>query len=108
MSLDNRYFKYGCPALMQDGRFITNYMESRIFEQYIRNVNKIGSAQEFKRFLQTNGDTIMNRERAYQQQVNTCGVQGKCVPLSGMPGSCSLYPNVAYGSSCGCANSNKQ
>jgi hypothetical protein len=82
--MDNRHFSYGCPPLMQDARFITNYMESRIFEQYIRNVNKIDSAQDFKRFLQTNGDTIIDKERAYHQQVNTCSVYGKCVPLSGV------------------------
>lgn len=80
--MDNRYFNYGCPPLMQDARFITNYTESRIFEQYIRNVNKIDSAQDFKRFLQTNGDTIMDKERAYHQQLNTCSVHGKCAPLS--------------------------
>lgn len=106
--MDNQYFKYGCPPLMQDARFITNYMESRVFEQYIRNVNKIDSAHEYKNFLQLNGDVIMNRERAYQQQINTCDINGKCVPLSGISGSCSLYPNSAYGSSKGCApyNSN--
>jgi len=103
--MDNRHFKYGCPPLMQDARFITNYMESRIFEQYIRNVNQIESAQEYKSFLQSKGDIIMNRERAYQQQTNSCGVHGNCVPLSGMSGSCSMYPNSSYGSSCGCNNS---
>jgi hypothetical protein len=81
--MDNRYFSYKCPPLMQDGRFITNYMESRVFEQYIRNVNKIDSAQNYKLFLQMNGDTIINRERAYLESVNTCSVQGQCVPLSG-------------------------
>jgi len=85
--MDNRYFKNGCPPLMQDGRFVTNYLESRVFEQYVRNVNNIGSAQEYKRFLQVHGDTIINRERAYQEKINTCSVHGKCVPLSGLPGS---------------------
>ena len=99
--MDNRYFKNGCPPLMQDGRFITNYMESRVFEQYIRNVNNIGSAQEYKRFLQSNGDTIMNREREYLQKENTCSVNGECAPLSGIPNSCAVYPNANYGSSCG-------
>lgn len=80
--MDNRYFNYQCPPLMQDGRFITNYMESRVFEQVIRNVNKIDSAQDYKRFLQINGDTIMNRERAYIEGLNTCSVNGKCVPLA--------------------------
>jgi len=91
--MDNRYFKYKCPPLMQDARFITNYTESRIFEQYIRNVNKIDSAQEYKRFLQSNGELIMNREKDYQQRMNTCGVNGKCVPLSRIPGSYSIYLN---------------
>lgn len=94
--MDNRYFKNGCPPLMQDGRFVTNYLESRVFEQFIRNVNNIGSAQEYKRFLQVHGDSIINRERAYQESINTCSVHGKCVPLSGLPGS-------AAASSCGCA-----
>ena len=105
--MDNRYFKHNCPPLMSDGRFITNYMESRIFEQYIRNINKIDSAQDFKHFLQTNGDTIMNRERNYQQQEYSCGVNGNCVPLSSMPGSCSLYPNSAYSTYCGCGRTGK-
>lgn len=96
--MDNRYFKNGCPPLMQDGRFITNYMESRVFEQFIRNVNNIGSAQEYKRFLQVHGDNIMNRERAYQESINNCAVHGKCVPLSGLSGT-----SGSNSSSCGCA-----
>jgi hypothetical protein len=80
--MDNRYFSYGCPPLMQDARHITNYMESRVYEQFIRNVNNIESAQDYKRFLQIHGDTIINRERAQQEKMNTCAVHGKCVPLS--------------------------
>ena len=101
--MDNRYFKYSCPPLMQDGRFITNYTESRMFEQLIRNVNKIESAQEFKRFLQNNGDTIINNERAYQQEQNTCKIAGNCMPLSGVSTACTNYPNTFYGSSCDCS-----
>ena len=53
--MDNRYYNYKCPPLMQDARFITNYTRSRIFEQKIRGVNNIESAQDYKIFLQTNG-----------------------------------------------------
>ena len=94
--MDNRYFKNECPPLMQDGRFITNYMESRVVEQFIRNVNEIQSAQEYRHFLQQNGDTIINRERAYYEKINTCDVQGRCVPLS-------TPSNYMVSSSCGCA-----
>lgn len=79
--MDNRYFNHGCPALMQDGRFITNFTRARVFDQFIRHTNKLNSAQDFKLFLQSNGETIMNREREYANQMNTCGVEGKCVAL---------------------------
>jgi hypothetical protein len=95
--MDNRYFTYGCPPLMQDARFVTNYTQRRVFEQYIRNVNSIGSAQEYKRFLQKNGDTIMNRERGFQEKTNTCTVQGNCVPLSG---DLSVFKGFTCGSTC--------
>ncbi len=93
--MDNRYFHYKCPPLMQDARFITNYTKNSTFEQFIRNVNQIESAQEYKQFLQQNGDTIINRERAYLESINTCAVHGKCVPIAG-------GVKVA-GSACGCA-----
>ena len=82
--MDNRYYNYKCPPLMQDARFITNYTPSRIFEQQIRGVNNIDSAQDYKIFLQTNGETIMTRERAYLEATNTCSVDGKCVKLSSL------------------------
>ena len=82
---DNRYFSYDCPALMQDGRFITNYHRQRVFDQYIRGINKIDSAQDYKMFLQNNGDTIINRERAYNDNNNVCKIEGKCVPVSTYP-----------------------
>ncbi len=83
--MDNRYFTYGCPPLMQDGRFITNYLESRVFEQHICMINKIESAQDFKHFLQTNAETLMDRERNYQEQNNKGSVSNNCPPLSRLP-----------------------
>jgi hypothetical protein len=93
--MDNRYFNYKCPPLMQDARFITNYTKNSTFEQFIRNVNQIESAQDYKQFLQQNGDTIINRERAYLESINTCAVHGKCVPINGGV--------KVEGASCGCA-----
>ena len=83
--MDNRYSNYGCPALMQDARFITNYLPSRTIEQYVRHINDIGSAQDYKLFLQKNGDVIMNRERDFMNKTNTCGVHGKCVSINDGP-----------------------
>jgi len=74
--MDNRYYKYGCPPLMSDGRFLTSYVDSDVLNQYIRHVNKLESANDFRIFLQKNGDKIMNRERAYLIQKNTCNISG--------------------------------
>jgi hypothetical protein len=79
---DNRYFSYNCPAIMQDGRFITNYIRQRTFDQHIRGINNIESAQDYKVFLQNNGDVILNKERAYNNENNVCKLDGKCVPIS--------------------------
>jgi hypothetical protein len=100
--MDNRYHGYGCPPLMSDGRFTTNYIQNRIFLQEIRNVNKIGSSQEFKRFLQNNACSIMKNEQMYHIKNNTCDIDGKCEPLSGVSSSCSYYPNAYYGTKKGC------
>lgn len=76
--MDNRYFKYGCPGVNIDSRNLTNYYDSRSFEQFIRTTNNIGSAQDYKNFLQRNANTIMERENSYLVNNNTCMVDGRC------------------------------
>tara|TARA_B100001093_G_scaffold83714_1_gene75202 strand:- start:2905 stop:3192 length:288 start_codon:yes stop_codon:yes gene_type:complete len=76
--MDNRYYKHGCPPLMSDGRFITSYVDSSVLNQYIRDINQICSANEFKSFLQKEGLEIMDRERKHIIENNTCDVHGKC------------------------------
>ena len=77
--MDNRYHCHNCPALMQDARFITNYTPRRTFEQYIRSINNIESSQDYKSFLQKNAESIMQNERKFLRENNTCNVNGKCV-----------------------------
>jgi hypothetical protein len=81
--MDNRYYKYNCPALMNDGRFLTSYVRSRVFDQYIRNINNIQSSQEYRHFLQNNGDQIINNLKGYLRETNTCKIEGKCLPMAG-------------------------
>ena len=76
--MDNRYHKQGCPALMADSRFITSWVDSDVVNQYIRHVNKIKSSNDFRMFLQKNGEQIINKERAFIINKNTCDVNGKC------------------------------
>ena len=70
---------------MEDGRFITNYTRYRIFDQYIRGMNNIDSAQDYKHFLQINGENIINRERIFNNDNNVCKLNGSCIPVSNYP-----------------------
>ena len=81
--MDNRYYKYNCPALMNDGRFLTSYVRSRVFDQYIKNINNVQNSQEYRHFLQNNGDQILNNLKGYLRETNTCKIEGKCLPMSG-------------------------
>ena len=36
--MNNRYWLEGCPPLMQDGKFITNYVRSSVYDQSIRSM----------------------------------------------------------------------
>jgi hypothetical protein len=81
--MDNRYYKYNCPPLMNDGRFLTSYVRSRVFDQYVRNINNVQSSQEYRHFLQNNGDQILNNLKGYLRESNTCKIEGKCLPMSG-------------------------
>lgn len=69
---NNVYYKDGCPALMNDGRFITYYNSTNELTNQIQKLNGFKSANQFRTFMQTNGSTIMATERLYQIRKNTC------------------------------------
>jgi hypothetical protein len=79
--MDNRYFNYGCPSLMQDGSFLTNFTPKRTHEQMIRKLNNINSSADYRLFLQQNGETIRQRENEWLIKNNTCDVNGQCVKM---------------------------
>ena len=74
--MDNRHST--CPPLMSDRRIFTNFFDNDVFNQTIRSMNKIGDNHEYRVFLQQNASELINREREYHLQTNTCSVHGKC------------------------------
>ncbi len=66
---NNVYYQDGCPALMSDGRFITDYNSSNELTEAMRQLNGFVSPNEFRQFMQENGDQFMNadRERAFRR-----------------------------------------
>ena len=78
--MDNRYYNYGCPAIMHDGRFITNYVRGRVVDQIIKHLNWINSSQDYKLFLQQNANLLMTKEREQLLKHFTCNINGQCIP----------------------------
>ena len=68
----NAHYQDGCPALMSDGRFITYQNSTNELTETMRKLNGIRSPNEFRTFMQNNGDAFTNAERKYIEQENTC------------------------------------
>jgi len=75
---NNVYFKDDCPALMSDGRFITYYNSSNELTEAMRKMNGFKSANQFRTFMQNNGDLFMASERKYIIDKNTCEPHTAC------------------------------
>lgn len=75
---NNVYYKDGCPALMSDGRFITYYNSTNELTETMRKLNGFKSPNEFRTFMQKNGDLFMNAERDHIKKENTCSPGVAC------------------------------
>jgi hypothetical protein len=75
---NNVYYKSGCPALMNDARFITYYNSSNELTENMRKMNGFRSPNQFRNFMQNNGDLFMGTEREYQIKNNTCMPNTAC------------------------------
>lgn len=75
---NNVYHKDGCPAIMSDGRFITYYNSTNELTETMRKLNGIKNPNEFRIFLQKNGDKFMAAERDYITKENTCTPTTAC------------------------------
>ena len=68
--MDN--FHIGCPARMSDGRFLTDHRTANTREQYIKAINGFVNDDEFRLFLQKNGEQIMDKEWDVLRKKNSC------------------------------------
>lgn len=75
MDMDNRFWPYGCPAKMADGRFTTNYQNARVFNENIKQLNNIKTSCEYRQYLQNNGQKLINNENKFLQKCWVCQVR---------------------------------
>lgn len=71
--MDN--FFQNCPAKMEDGgRFLSDYQSETRRNEYIKYINDIWRDDQYRLFLQLNGNEMMNKEWMYLKKYNDCWV----------------------------------
>ncbi|ARF10552.1 hypothetical protein Hokovirus_2_79 [Hokovirus HKV1] len=74
--MDN--FFTGCPARMSDqGRSLSNFKVSNRYNEEIRILNGIYRDDEYRQFLQRNGEAIMKSDTQYYKSINSDNCQNK-------------------------------
>lgn len=68
--MDN-YYK-NCPPRMDDGRFSTNYKSDSSINEYIKYMNGITRDDDYRLFLQTNAEKLMDSEWEYLRKNDSC------------------------------------
>jgi hypothetical protein len=67
-----------CPAMMSDGRFLTDYRADVRANEYIKYINGIERDDDYRLFLQANGEQIMDNQWNYLRKNKSCWVN-ECV-----------------------------
>ena len=70
--MDNLYFNYGCPPLVQDSRFLTTYLHPRWLDQDIRKQHNIYNSDNYRKFIQDNGEEFIKNEFKTLMLANNC------------------------------------
>ena len=77
MSLDNLRVPnnkfHDCPAIMNDGRFITDYRQNVMINKQLQKQNNIKlNNYEYRQFLIKNARRIMDSNTAVIKEINNC------------------------------------
>jgi hypothetical protein len=78
LGTNNVYYKQGCPALMDDARFVTYYNSTNELTNQMQKLNGIRSSNQFRTFMQDHGLDIMNSERSYYLNKYACAPKVAC------------------------------
>tara|TARA_B110000037_G_scaffold194751_1_gene230667 strand:- start:1146 stop:1382 length:237 start_codon:yes stop_codon:yes gene_type:complete len=72
LKIPNNKFK-NCPAIMSDGRLVTDYRPNVKMNTFLNNKNNIGKDNyKYRQFLIHNAENIMNSQSIVLQRINNC------------------------------------
>ena len=68
-----------CPARMSDGRFTTDLRSSSRRDETYKHLNNIVRDDEYRAFLQKNGEILISKMWEYNKTHNSCNHVKECV-----------------------------
>jgi hypothetical protein len=76
--MNNSYVSQDCPALMSDGRFVTDYRPSNELHSSIRYHNRLYDSNQYRQFMINNAEKMMQMTRDFYSDLRGCkaGNQG--------------------------------
>lgn len=78
MNCDNKFGECcNCPALMSDGRFITNYISTPKLVANLKEMNNITDENEFRLFLQKNATNLISKQKEFLLKNKACDFSKK-------------------------------
>ena len=78
MNCDNKFGECcNCPALMSDGRLVTNYISTPKLVENLKKINNITDEHEFRMFLQKNASNILKQQQEFLLKNKTCDFSKK-------------------------------
>lgn len=74
MNSENCYYKSCCPAVMEDGRILSNWLPNQTIVDGIKLANGISKFDnnDFRLYMQKNATAIMQQERKFHADNYTC------------------------------------
>ena len=75
--MSDNYF-LSCPPMMSDGRLFTDYRTDTRANEYVKYINHIQRDDDYRVFLQSNAETIMDNQWNYTRKHKSCWVN-QCV-----------------------------
>lgn len=69
---NNNKTNFNCPAIMNDGRHVTDYRPSDdVYEMMIRQ-NNLKNSNDVRQFLTNNANKLMQRNTEFYTKLNSC------------------------------------
>lgn len=64
--MDNKFFKFNCPAKMDKSNLFTNYYQSNDYEKYMQEMLGAKDSRDYRYKLQQNAEDIMKNDMLKQ------------------------------------------